>query len=433
MGLLDRLKSAAAAKPTGMPGSTGVSHEFAFLDVETTGVDARVDRIIEVGIVITDAQGNVLEEFCTLVRPEGDFNRDKSAQRVHLIDYEWLKAAPSTSAVLVEIAHRLHGRIVVAHNAMFDCDFVQQELKRCLGYSDRDLGDWTTLCTVDLCRQVDIPRKLDRACFELGIRYEKHSALGDCHATAQLLHQFMRRIDPRTFAGLTPTTFGRLPEGPPTQPVLRSEGHAATTARPVLADLVAGLPPHDATADRDPAVTDAYLTALEDAIADGYISPDEVAALSATASRFGLSAGELQDLHQEVVLGLIDTALDDRKISPAERRDIENAAAWLGVDVSDWDAFVKAARARIKAEVDSFRAEVKGRTIAFAGTGIHKPNIREAFAAKHGFAYATQVGPATDLLVIGTDQTATEQVRRAQESGVPILVEATFWRRLGEV
>jgi DNA polymerase-3 subunit epsilon len=88
----------------------------------------------------------------------------------------------------VEVAHRINGRVVVAHNAMFDTDFLQQEFKRCLQYTDDDLGDWTTLCTVNLCSAVDIPRKLDRACFALGLRYEKHSALGDCHATAQLLH-----------------------------------------------------------------------------------------------------------------------------------------------------------------------------------------------------------------------------------------------------
>ena len=74
-----------------------------------------------------------------------------------------------------------------------------------------------------------------------------------------------------------------------------------------------------------------------------------------------------------------------------------------------------------------------GRAVAFSGAGIHKPNIREALAAKHQFHYATTVGRTTDLLVIGTDETDTAQVRTAHEQGVPIIVEATFWRRLGEV
>lgn len=435
MGMLDRLKSAAltTAKASARPGSTGISQEFAIVDVETTGLDPRIHRIIEVAVVITDARGSVHDEFCTLVQPEGVNAEEARAKRVHLIEADWLKAAPPTSAVLVEVAHRLNGRVVVAHNAIFDVEFLQQEFKRSLHYTDDDLGDWRTLCTVDLCRAVDIPRKLDRACFELGIRYEKHSALGDCHATAQLLHTFMSKIDPRTFAGRGVTRFGRMPEWKPAPHVDRGRGAALTTARPVLEGLISALPPHDGTSDRDPAAADAYLVALQDAIADGYVSPEEVDSLTSSATRLGLTSDELRDLHQEVLLGLIDTALEDRKISKAEREEIEKVAAWLSVDVSDWDAMVKAARTRLKADVDAFRNEIAGTTVAFSGTGIHKSTIREALAAKYQFRYATTVGRTTDLLVIGTDQTDTAQVRKAHEQAVPIMVEATFWRRLGEV
>ncbi len=238
-------------------------------------------------MVITDARGNVRDEFCTLVQPEGVTADEARAKRVHLIDANWLKAAPPTSAVLVELAHRLNGRVVVAHNAMFDTEFLQQEFKRCLDYTDDDLGDWTTLCTVDLCRAVDIPRKLDRACFQLGIRYEKHSALGDCHATAQLLHNFMNKIDPRTFAAQEVTRFRRMPEWKPAPRVDRGQAATLTNARPVLEGLISALPPHDGTSDRDPAAADAYLVALQDAIANGYVSPQEVDSLMSSATRLG--------------------------------------------------------------------------------------------------------------------------------------------------
>ena len=286
-------------------------------------------------MVVTDARGNVRDEFCTLVQPEGVTAEVARAKRVHLIEADWLKAAPLTSAVLVEVAHRLNGRVVVAHNAMFDTEFLQQEFKRCLHYTDDDLGDWTTLCTLDLCRTVDIPSKLDRACFELGIRYEKHSALGDCHATAQLLHTFMTRIDPQSFDAKGVTRFGRMPEWKPASRVDRGRAAALTEARPVLEGLISALPPHDGTADRDPAAAEAYLVALEDAIADGYVSLHEVDSLTASAMRFGLTSDEVRDLHQELVLGLIDTALEDRKITKREREEIERVAAWLGVDLSD--------------------------------------------------------------------------------------------------
>lgn len=149
--------------------------------------------------------------------------------------------------------------------------------------------------------------------------------------------------------------------------------------------------------------------------------------------RHSLTSDELRDLHQELVLGLIDTALDDRRITKAERAEIGNIATWLGVDVSQWDVMVRAARARIKAAIDEFRSELRGRSVAFTGAGIHKSNIREALAAKHGFGYGTRVTEDVDLLLVGTEQTETQQIEKARERGIPIMVEATFWQRLGEV
>lgn len=409
----------------------GAPQEFAFVDVETTGLDSRLDRVIEVGIVITNAEGNVIDEWCSLVRPDVE---DLSAgpTKIHLIETDWLRAAPTFEELVPQIAHRLNGRIIVAHNAQFDVEFLQAEFERA-GYNDDHQGHWVTLCTLDLARAVDVPRRLDSACFALGIRYEKHSALDDARACSQVLHRFMHLIDPRTFAGQGVTRFGYLPEPTTVTVVSREDARAVTTPRPVLESLIAGLPPHDGTSDRDPAASDVYLVALQDAIADGYVSPREVSALYQVATRHGLTSDELRDLHQELVMGLIDTALDDRRITKSERAEIEKVATWLGVDVSEWDAIVRAARVRVRAAIDEFREELKGRSVAFTGVGIHKANIREALAAKHGFAYGTRVNPSVDLLVAGTERTETQQVAKARQLGIPIMVEATFWKRLGEL
>lgn len=427
MGILDRLTAGTSAT---RPQGRGLSNQIAFVDVETTGLDARVHRVIEIGIVITDAQGTTIDEWCSLVRPDGaDLGAGPS--RIHLIESDWLRAAPTFAELLPQIVHRLHGRVIAAHNAQFDLEFLQEEFKRS-GYTDQHQGTWVSLCTLDLARAVDVPRRLDQACFSLGIRYEKHSALGDARASGQLLWRFMEVIDPRTFVGAGVTQFGYVPELRMVPTVQRQHAAAVTAARPVLEGLISSLPPHDATSDRNPSAAEAYLVALEDAISDGYVSADEVASLANVAARHGLSGDEVRDLHQELVLDLIDTALDDRRISRAERAEIERTAAWLNVDVSQWDSMARAARARIKAAVDDFRSEVKGKSIAFTGAGIHKPNVREALAAKHGFGYGTRVGDGVDLLIIGTELTATQQVEKARESAVPIMVESAFWQRLGE-
>lgn len=224
-----------------------------------------------------------------------------------------------------------------------------------------------------------------------------------------------------------------MPDWKPAERVRRDRAAEVTAARPVLETLITQLPPHDGTSDRDPEATDAYLVTLQDAIADGYISPQEVATLTSVATRYGLTSDELRDLHQELVLGLIDTALDDNRINKVERDEIEQVSRWLGVDLTAWDAMVKAARARIKLAIAEFRSDLEGRCVAFSGAGIHNASIREALCAKYGITYSTRVGGETDLLVVGTEQTDTQQVERARGQGVPIMVESSFWRRLGEV
>ena len=44
----------------------------AVIDVETTGLSPRTDRIVEVGVVLLDSRGDVEAEFETLVNPGRD-------------------------------------------------------------------------------------------------------------------------------------------------------------------------------------------------------------------------------------------------------------------------------------------------------------------------------------------------------------------------
>ena len=154
--------------------------------------------------------------------------------------------------------------------------------------------------------------------------------------------------------------------------------------------------------------------------------------MATIAHELQLSVEDVEQLHHEVILELLDAALEDRRISKTERNEIETAAVWLGVDLSNWDDLVKAGRARVKHARQEFAASIAGRTVHFTGKGVHPANIREALASKNGLNVAKSLTKSVDLLVVGREDLESTTVTKAREAGVEILAEATLWARLGE-
>jgi DNA polymerase-3 subunit epsilon len=105
--------------------------EFVAFDLETTGLSALNDRIVEIGAVKFDATGQVLGEFERLVnplRPSG-----AGARAVHGISDAELALAETAEVVLPEFLAFLgdpNRTSLMAHNATFDAGFLGRELAR---------------------------------------------------------------------------------------------------------------------------------------------------------------------------------------------------------------------------------------------------------------------------------------------------------------
>ena len=122
---------------------------FAVVDVETTGISYNAHhRIIEIGVVQLDSSLQPERRWETLVNP----NRDLGPTRIHGIRARDLHDAPEFCDIAHELADLLDGRILVAHNAMFDSGFVSAEYHR-LGVH---MGDLTasSVCTMQLAPRV---------------------------------------------------------------------------------------------------------------------------------------------------------------------------------------------------------------------------------------------------------------------------------------
>ena len=100
---------------------------IAMLDVETTGLHAETDRVIEVGIVVGQG-GKVLRKHNWMVNPGMPIAPDASA--VHGIHDADVKDAPPFEAIAPEVLEALRGCVPAAYNANFDKGFMLAEFAR---------------------------------------------------------------------------------------------------------------------------------------------------------------------------------------------------------------------------------------------------------------------------------------------------------------
>lgn len=101
--------------------------EFVVLDVETTGLQASRQRIIEIALVRM-SYGQVVDQWESLCQP----GRRVPAYITKLtgIDDERLDDAPAFGEVAESVLERLTGSVIVGHNVAFDISFLNEELKR---------------------------------------------------------------------------------------------------------------------------------------------------------------------------------------------------------------------------------------------------------------------------------------------------------------
>ena len=163
---------------------------FAVVDVETTGMRSRLDdRITEIAIV-TVSNGLVRLAFDSLINPERYI--PPRITDVTGITNDMVARAPRFAEVSDAILSALSGRVFVAHNARFDWNFVDAEMRRA-----RDLVlNGPRLCTVRLARRLVMGVRscgLDSLTHFFGWENQaRHRAAGDALVTAQLLNRLIQ-------------------------------------------------------------------------------------------------------------------------------------------------------------------------------------------------------------------------------------------------
>ena len=100
---------------------------FIAFDTETTGLDPASGRIVEIGAVKFDRRG-IIARYNVLINPE--MPMPEEAGKVNGITDAMLKDKPLIAAVFPDFFDFIGTGVLVAHNAPFDINYVNAELKR---------------------------------------------------------------------------------------------------------------------------------------------------------------------------------------------------------------------------------------------------------------------------------------------------------------
>jgi DNA polymerase-3 subunit epsilon len=159
------------------------------LDTETTGLSPRDGhRVIEIACVEIDDFTPTGRHFHRYIHPERDIDPD--AERVHGISLSFLEgkpkfAEPEVAAALAEFVGESK---LVAHNAGFDRDFVNHELKLA-GLPTFPASRWVDTLPLAQKRFPGMHNSLDALCKRFRISLaerEKHGALVDARLLAHV-------------------------------------------------------------------------------------------------------------------------------------------------------------------------------------------------------------------------------------------------------
>ena len=198
--------------------------DFAFIDVETTGMKPLADRVTEIAIIRFSAN-HAPERWQSLINPGVAIPAE--IQALTGITNVMVRDAPSYFDVRDQVRRLLEGATFVAHNARFDYGFIKNEFRRVGEAFTADV-----LCTVRLSRML-YPDADGHGLDAIVSRhrlsgFDRHRAMGDSEATAAFVCKAEDDHTPETLkaavksllrtpslpAHLPTTTLADIPDSP---------------------------------------------------------------------------------------------------------------------------------------------------------------------------------------------------------------------------
>ncbi len=154
---------------------------YVCVDVETTGLNAKEDKIIEIGAVKV-IEGNTTEQFHTFLQPGRPIGTRIEA--LTGITDEMLIGAPLAKEIMPKFLEFCECLPLLGHNLMFDYAFLKKGMVNEKLNFEREGIDTLRIARKYLAELES--RKLEFLCRYFDIRHTAHRALGDALATNEL-------------------------------------------------------------------------------------------------------------------------------------------------------------------------------------------------------------------------------------------------------
>lgn len=175
-----------------MENSNKKAKNYICIDLETTGLNPKHDKIIEIGAVKV-RDGKVAEVFETFVNP-GRRLEERITELTGITD-EQLKDAPDITEVLPALLDFAGEDVLLGHSVLFDYSFIKKA-----AVNQKCTFERQGIDTLKIARRylTELPsRSLDMLCNHYGIAHQAHRALADAKATCELYDKLWEEFGER--------------------------------------------------------------------------------------------------------------------------------------------------------------------------------------------------------------------------------------------
>ncbi len=171
-----------------------LARDYVALDLETTGLNSRTDRIIEIGAVRYSRDGEITDRFSTMVDP--GMHIPEESTLIHGITDGMVAGAPTIEQIMPQFMEFVGDSILIAHNARFDISFIERDFKRLnLPWNDPVYVD-----TCELARRLLTSGmrnyKLDTVAEALGVELDNHHrAMDDAKCCGDIFMRLIAKLE----------------------------------------------------------------------------------------------------------------------------------------------------------------------------------------------------------------------------------------------